>query len=117
MQTNVPTDKITLKIYPQRQFCFQTVGGNRSSRREKVLYLVQEAGEEGVRHVVVEKRPLVHQDALDVLAEGRILAQQLHARFSQNGLKQRRQQQQQKKGLIVPIFAIKNLNFKNTTHL
>lgn len=51
------------------------------------VYLVQEAGEEGVGHVVVEKRPLVHQDALDVLAEGRILTQQLHTRLSQNGLK------------------------------
>lgn len=47
---------------------------------------MQEAVEEGVGHVVVEERPLVHQDALDVLAEGRILAQQLHARFSQNSL-------------------------------
>lgn len=54
------------------------------------LYLVQEAGEEGVRHVVVEERPLVHQDALDVLAEGRVFTQQLHARFSQNGLKEQR---------------------------
>lgn len=51
------------------------------------VYLVQEAGEEGVGHVVVEKRPLVHQDALDVLAEGRILTQQLHTRLSQNRLK------------------------------
>lgn len=55
-----------------------------------ILYLVQEAGEEGVSHVVVEERPLVHQDALDVLAEGRILTQQLHTRFSQNRLKEGR---------------------------
>lgn len=49
---------------------------------------MQEAGEEGVGRVVVEKRPLVHQDTLDVFAEGRILTQQLHTRFSQNRLKQ-----------------------------
>lgn len=55
------------------------------------MYLVQEAGEEGVGHVVVEERPLVHQDTLDVLAERRILAQQLHTRLSQDGLKEERQ--------------------------
>lgn len=54
---------------------------------------MQEAGEERVRHVVVEERPLVHQDALDVLAEGRVLAQQLHTGFSQNGLKSRNKRQ------------------------
>lgn len=54
-------------------------------------YLVQETGEEGVGHVVVEKCPLVHQDTFDVLAEGRILTQQLHTRFSQNRLKEQRQ--------------------------
>lgn len=53
---------------------------------------MQEAGEEGVRHVVVEEHPLVHQDALDVLAERRVLAQQLHTRFSQNRLKEQRRE-------------------------
>lgn len=52
------------------------------------LYLVQEAGEEGVGHVVVEEQPLVHQDTFDVLAEGWILTEQLHTRFSQSRLKE-----------------------------
>lgn len=52
-----------------------------------ISHLVQEAGEEGVGGVVVEERPLVHQDHLDVLAEHRVLTQQLHAGFSQDGLK------------------------------
>lgn len=52
-----------------------------------MLYLVQEAGEEGVGHVVVEKRSLIHQNAFDVLTEGRIFTQQLHTRLSQNRLK------------------------------
>ena len=52
------------------------------------VYLVQEACEEGVGHVVVEECALVHQDALDVLAEGRILTQQLHTRLRQHRLKE-----------------------------
>lgn len=36
-------------------------------------HLVQEAGEEGVGRRVVEERPLVHQDDLNVLAEHWIL--------------------------------------------
>lgn len=51
-----------------------------------MVHLVQEAGEEGVGHVAVEEAALVHQDALDVLAEGRVLAQQLHTRLGQDDL-------------------------------
>lgn len=51
-----------------------------------VLYLVQETSEEGVGHVVVEEGPLVHQDALDVLAERGVLTQQLHASLGQRRL-------------------------------
>lgn len=47
---------------------------------------MQEAGEEGVGHVVVEEGPLIHQDALDVLAERRVLAQKLHTCLSQGRL-------------------------------
>lgn len=64
------------------------------------LYLVQEAGEEGVGHVVVEKRPLVHQDALDVLTERWILTQQLHTRFSQNRLRGKKEKWQQHSWII-----------------
>ncbi len=66
-----------------------------------LVHLVQEAGEEGVSYVVVEKRPLVHQDALDVLTEGRILTQQLYTRFSQNRLKANSNQNK----LINPVGA------------
>lgn len=52
-----------------------------------VAHLVQEAGEEGVRRVVIEERPFLHQDDLDVLTEHRVFTQQLHAGFSQDSLK------------------------------
>lgn len=55
---------------------------------------MQEAGEEGVGHGVVEERPLVHQDALYVLTERWILTQQLHTRFSQNRLREKRKEEQ-----------------------
>ena len=48
---------------------------------------MEEAAEEGVGCVVVQEGPLVHQDALDVLAEGRVLTQQLHARLGQRRLR------------------------------
>lgn len=53
---------------------------------DAVLYLGQEASEEGVDHVSVEERPLVHQDTLEVLAECRVLTEQLHTGLSQNRL-------------------------------
>lgn len=51
-----------------------------------ISHLVQETGEEGVRCVVIEECPLLHQDDLDVLTEHRVFTQQLHACFSQDSL-------------------------------
>ena len=51
---------------------------------------MQEAGEEGVGHVVVEEGPLVHQDALDVLPKRRVLTEQLHTGLSQGRLGEER---------------------------
>lgn len=69
-----------------------------------VPYLVHKAGEEGVRHIVVEKRPLVHQDALNVLAEGRIFTQQLHTRFRHYRLEKRREYEYKQRLMYCSLY-------------
>lgn len=76
---------------------------------------MQEAGEEGVHHAVVEERPLVHQDALDVLAEGRVLAQQLHARFSQDGLDEQKRTCKPERRFEALCLAMRNSSNKGHT--